>query len=661
MVDNNQSVLELIDNAIKSRKMAIFCGAGISRNSGLPIVSEIVPRILTKLELNEEDKEEVLTANLRFEVLMGILAENSDITPIIEIYNLGEPNTNHIFIAKMVKHGYIRTILTTNFDLLIEKAVRSEGLIENVDYKVYYLEDQFNNIDEGIKPHERFNLLSSIGIVKKKNMIQIFKIHGSAHSIESIRTTMNSVASKTLSDKRARLIEHFFCTAKHDIVLVTGYSCSDVLDINPKILSVKEYKKMIIYQKHSGEAGEWTNSKVEIKNYLFKDFPGNMINLDTDMFVEKLWTANNKLGDYKEINSFTDWEKFIDKWSIDIKDKSYTKCIICSDLFNYITDFKKSIKYLEASLRICEDLNDTQSICKCYLKLGSAYYSLGDFSKSIEYFRKSLKFCEIIDDKFGISKCYSHLGNAYRDIAEFNEAIEYFNKSIKIGTEIDDKQVVSKSYREMGIIYGSIYHDTATAMELIKKSLEICEEIGDMQGKWRCYTNLGHCYSSENRNKSIDYFKKSLQVCEDIGDREGIAACYNDLGCKYERNTIKEGIEYIEKSLKMYEEMDHKIGISGCTGNLGVAYGILGNYQKATEYLEKCLKICEEIGDKKGKYMSYQALGDLNSQMGNSDKANEYYRKAMHGYREIGDYHGARRILKILGVYYDEENDMFLI
>ena len=131
----------------KEGEFAIFCGAGISRNSGLPLANDLKQSILGKLPIDKKDIDEVMNSNLPFEAFMEILSENTNISKIIDIFKRGEPNTNHIMIARFCKKGYLRTIFTTNFDLLIENALEKEGLRENVDFKRYFNEEHFSEID----------------------------------------------------------------------------------------------------------------------------------------------------------------------------------------------------------------------------------------------------------------------------------------------------------------------------------------------------------------------------------------------------------------------------------------------------------------------------------------------------------------------------------
>lgn len=129
--NQNSKVTETINEIIKginSGETVIFCGAGISRDSGLPIVNQIVPDILYKLSVPEDDIKLLLdndkNPKIPFEAFMESIQERYNPELIYDIYGQGEPNTNHLLLAKLVKADKLRTIVTTNFDKLIEKALR---------------------------------------------------------------------------------------------------------------------------------------------------------------------------------------------------------------------------------------------------------------------------------------------------------------------------------------------------------------------------------------------------------------------------------------------------------------------------------------------------------------------------------------------------------
>lgn len=127
---------------------ALLLGSGISRNSGIPTGWDIVIDLIRKLALLEgEDcspKPEVwyeLKYNEEpdYSVILEKLAPTpSERLNILKPYfepteeekeqGLKEPTLAHLSIAKLIKKGYIKIIITTNFDRLLERAIRNEGI-----------------------------------------------------------------------------------------------------------------------------------------------------------------------------------------------------------------------------------------------------------------------------------------------------------------------------------------------------------------------------------------------------------------------------------------------------------------------------------------------------------------------------------------------------
>jgi hypothetical protein len=227
------SVSRIVDgliNSIGRGETLIFCGAGISYNSGLPTVTPFIRYLLDKFNLPEEHLKAILGPQLNdlgipFERLMESLIEYSDATRLIDMYKAGKPNTNHRLLAKLMKAGKYKTIVTTNFDTLIENALEDEGWEKGMDYEVVYNEEDFDGIDwDDGKP-------------------RVIKIHGSVDDTERMVITLKQVANRGLSASRMRVIQHVFGSGAHKNVLILGYSSSDVFDLCPQIEAVRGEKK----------------------------------------------------------------------------------------------------------------------------------------------------------------------------------------------------------------------------------------------------------------------------------------------------------------------------------------------------------------------------------------------------------------------------------
>lgn len=131
---------------------ALLLGSGISRSSGIPTGWEIVLDLIKKLaklegkneidkleewyykKFNEEpDYAKILdrltnTATER----MNMLKKYFEPTELEQDENKKVPTTAHRAIAKLVKDGYIRVIITTNFDRLMELALKDVGITPDV-------------------------------------------------------------------------------------------------------------------------------------------------------------------------------------------------------------------------------------------------------------------------------------------------------------------------------------------------------------------------------------------------------------------------------------------------------------------------------------------------------------------------------------------------
>jgi hypothetical protein len=79
----NESSTLNIANVLAPKSFTIFCGAGISINSGLPSAKELEHSILNRLSVDRSDISAVLESSLPFEAFMEILSDYSDASKIL--------------------------------------------------------------------------------------------------------------------------------------------------------------------------------------------------------------------------------------------------------------------------------------------------------------------------------------------------------------------------------------------------------------------------------------------------------------------------------------------------------------------------------------------------------------------------------------------------
>ena len=131
---------------------ALLLGSGISRSAHIPTGWEVETALIEQLAASKKDiikdnphqwfkerYEKEASYSFLLEELVKTPTERVQLMkqffePTEEEKELGwkQPTKAHKAIAKLVKAGYIRIILTTNFDRLLEQAFEAEGITPQV-------------------------------------------------------------------------------------------------------------------------------------------------------------------------------------------------------------------------------------------------------------------------------------------------------------------------------------------------------------------------------------------------------------------------------------------------------------------------------------------------------------------------------------------------
>lgn len=289
---------------------ALLLGSGISYSAGIPtgwgVLKELCRRIMLVDGSGEQDEIKWYEAKFGkpplYDEVIGMLAKTSSerngllkefFEPTEEDLKEGRkvPTEAHKEIAELVKQGYIKVIVTTNFDRLIEQALDES----NVQYQTLYHDSDI----EGMKPlaHADCTVLKIHGDYRDtrfKNITdeleryspnlsvllqQVFDDYGliisgwSAEWDTALRDTIKSVKgrryswywhsfSETINEKAGELInfrdanlvidsggaDHFFREIKE-----TVFNISKLKKVNPENTQVK-IKKLKDYILNSDES-----------------------------------------------------------------------------------------------------------------------------------------------------------------------------------------------------------------------------------------------------------------------------------------------------------------------------------------------------------------------------------------------------------------------
>ena len=137
---------------VNPKVYALLLGSGVSRSAEIPTGWEIVMDLLGKLaaslgEKSVSDLEEWYVQKYQeapdySKILDGLFRTPSERQQLLRSYieptskqreeGMKQPTAAHKAIARLVAQGFIKIIVTTNFDRLIEKALEDEGVVPTV-------------------------------------------------------------------------------------------------------------------------------------------------------------------------------------------------------------------------------------------------------------------------------------------------------------------------------------------------------------------------------------------------------------------------------------------------------------------------------------------------------------------------------------------------
>ncbi|MBP7808538.1 MAG: tetratricopeptide repeat protein [Bacteroidia bacterium] len=258
---------------------------------------------------------------------------------------------------------------------------------------------------------------------------------------------------------------------------------------------------------------------------------------------------------------------------------------------------KEALDYFLKSLKLNEELKNSEGLANVLINLGGIYKISGDIKAAMDCFERALKYHEQNNDKTGMAHALTYIGLTYKHQGNIPKALEYYTKSLHLREEIKDKPAISNSLNNIGTLYREL-GDVNKAIDCYTKSLKIQEEIKDDYGLSYCLINIGNIYQDkENLEEALKYYTKGLEIQKKINDLNGMSHSLNNIGTVYQHlKNDEKALDYYSQSLKIQEEINDKSGMATSLNNIGGIYFSLKKYDKALEFCNKSLLLSEELG-----------------------------------------------------------------
>jgi len=500
-----------ITRTIEKAQAAIFCGAGISSGAGIPPVREFVPYVLNMLSLNQYEVSVYLEANPPFEAFMETLQEAHDIDRLLGIFKGGEPRLPHMFLAKLIQSGRLRTICTTNFDTLLEDALVEEQLQEGRDFDVIFRSDQ----------------MAHVTLEDKRR--RIIKIHGSIADKTDIATTIRQVASKRLVTPRLRVIDQIFATGAHHVVLVMGYSCSDKFDLTPAIEDLDGTSKEIILVKHtqniSPDRGHVEHIALADQKNPFRHFTkGYRFFCDTNQLLRILWLRlhgpnvpepeeHRDVGEGERIR----WKDLVNGWFSELVARTSNVAIpnINGWLFGKIGKYSIAEKYFREAVKEADKENHRQGKATNLSNLGAILLVRGKFEEGRSFLQEALSLSRSIPDVNAEIRALINLAQCNMYSAKFDDALQ------DVQTAREGLQYTNYPDAEhmLDIIHGMVLFlmgNQESGTRTLERTLPQIKDDGSSELEYGILMARGILLMQLDPGKAIGFFEQAHRIAENL-------------------------------------------------------------------------------------------------------------------------------------------------
>lgn len=580
MEENINSITSTLAERLKSNRTAIFCGAGISYNSGLPLANSLIAQILKALDVEDQNISLLQDSKLPFEAFIETLRDEADVDPILEIFDQGKPNPTQEFIAELIKAGYVTTVMTTNFDQLIEKSLEKLGLKNGTNYMVYSKEEDFSKI------------------AWNDSACRIIKIHGCVSDRLSMAITLGEVAKKTIGQYRAKAINSLFSSSNHSSVLVCGYSCSDIFDISPQLEQMENEKSEILFVDHVFADRGFFVEDVNVKkgNNPFPSFNGFRYYANTDFVIKGLSKSLfSKTPVYKKDK--IDWIEKIEEWISQAIEYSYgIKHHITGRMLYDIGEYQLAISKWNQGIVYAQQEKNMIFFYALMGNLGMAYNAFGKYSLAKSCLEESVKSCEQLGNTQGLVAQSQALGNVYRNLGQYEKAVEIFKKTIITAQNSRDIYGLCSCYGNLANVYVQLKSPDET-IDVLKEGIPIALISGNKQFEGSMKCNLGVAYSQKGDFQKANYYvEESLTITRSIGDRQGeCLALINLSNIALSVGELDRCFAIAESALGMAVLIGTVQSEGGANYNMGCSLFLKKEFDKAVPYLKRAVNIYFEI------------------------------------------------------------------
>jgi len=601
--------LKIKDLLASEARLTFLVGAGCSIDppSCLPAGKSMMD-VIIKYACPESEIDTIRNLEeLRFEALVEIFRDKLDNDlKIIDYYGLcDKPNTQHFFLADMIKRGHF--IVTTNFDFLIESALLQSG-VPNEDIKVIITKEDFEKFNN---PQDLFS----------KGFKALYKIHGATKNIitdEETKDTLIATIQAFGSNKeglnvfqvepfKKPLIDNI---TKNRSLVIIGYSGSDDFDIVPTLKVLENVKNFIWINHTKNDNGtekiyeiEESDSQSKINQILSE--VRRMYNAEHSYRIDV--NTSRIMGEMIEKSSKLSLERFTitpEEW-LQQNFPEPSKIVKYSIAFRIYSDFglyNDALKCNKEIFSMAERSSNPFWKALSRLNFGQVFFAKGEYSDALEWCKQVLEYPGQFDTLWVVVNALKKMGEIYYELANYPEAFKIYNQILDIHIKLNNLEGKAVDYYNMGRILYRI-GNYPEALSLYDNALKIAKQFGNLTFRATILNNIGLVYLNQSAyNKALKYFSEALNISTQLGDWNFKIKTLVNIGfIHYNQGSYSDSLKCCEEAVVISEKLRLLPGKAAGFNLMGLIFLEKKDDLEALKNFEKALKIDEQLGDLSGK------------------------------------------------------------
>lgn len=537
MISGATSTLDHWAKTLCRTPLIVFAGAGVSFESGLPLVGELTRAIMDALDMTPTEQDAIGAARLPFERFIETLAQISDADELYRVFEGGEPNAAHFVCAELLSRGLGRAVVTTNFDLLFESAIADTGV---------KVEKHWRDVDLGT-----VNWLAPTP--------KLLKIHGSIEDVESLAITIRRVASQQTMEARSVLLSQVFDRAIAPKVIVLGYSGSDHFDINPALRALKRPAADVVLVSHDPSIGgviEAAQLNGHPRAGVFDRFDGTLLRCDTT----RLWAASaQELGvpNLAPPRNKPDWSVRVESWNVTARSdhgRDWTNLAA-----GFLLSAAHSPDAANARLKRAADGDASPLVrYRAKQKASDNYRDSNRAALAKAELKVAVRIARAIDSHEHLARCLLNWGVLRADEKAFRHAIRCYDRAARLARACGATEIVMTCLGNKAIALKNIggAENLDEAQRLGEETLCLAADLGDKRTEGRTLGNLGILHSVRgDTDLAVSYYARARQLAVDLGDTIHVAIWSANEGKDRLANDPEAASVLIEEAAQLFESI----------------------------------------------------------------------------------------------------------